>query len=122
MSGFPEWCFSLMQTVPAFPAIHSSSRVEVESLANYSLLYTIKGSDASLEPYLLASHLDVVPVEADKWTVPAFEGLVRDGNVFGRGTLDVKDTLMVMTLATLFSPNALVRLVWLNLTRVRECL
>lgn len=94
-------CFPLFPNVLAFPRIHSSSFVHVESLANYSLLFTIRGSDASLEPYLLASHLDVVPVEADKWTVPAFEGMVKDGNIFGRGTLDVKDTLMVMTIATL---------------------
>ena len=69
-----------------------------ETVANYSLLYTIRGSDPSLDPYLLASHLDVVPVEQDKWSVPAFEGLVRDGKIYGRGALDVKDTLMVISL------------------------
>jgi carboxypeptidase PM20D1 len=39
--------------------------------------------------------LDVVPIEEDKWTVPAFEGFVKDGFIYGRGSLDVKDTLMV---------------------------
>lgn len=73
----------------------------VETFANHSLLYTIRGSDESLAPYLLASHLDVVPVEQDKWTVPAFDGLVKDGNIYGRGTLDVKDTLMVMNFSIL---------------------
>ena len=83
--------------MPAFPRLHSSNFVGVEIVANYSLLYTIRGTDAKLVPYLLASHLDVVPVEQDKWTVPAFDGLVQDGVVYGRGSLDVKDTLMVMT-------------------------
>ena len=76
----------------------------METVANYSLLITIRGTDASLAPYLLASHLDVVPVEEDKWTVPAFDGLVRDGNIYGRGTLDVKDTLMVMNSSHSFCP------------------
>lgn len=45
---------------------------------------------------MACAHLDVVPVEHDKWTVPPFEGLVRDGYVYGRGTIDVKDSLMVI--------------------------
>lgn len=96
----PDWgasnsipCFPTPH--PAFPHIHSSDLVTVETVANYSLLITIRGADPTLAPYLLASHLDVVPVEEDKWTVPAFDGLVKDGNIYGRGTLDVKDTLMV---------------------------
>lgn len=64
-------------------------------VANYSLLYKIEGSDPTLKPFLLCSHLDVVPIEEDKWTVPAFEGFVKDGFIYGRGSLDVKDTLMV---------------------------
>lgn len=64
-------------------------------MANYSLLYTVTGSDAALKPYMACAHLDVVPVEEDKWTVPPFEGLLRDGYIYGRGTIDVKDSLMV---------------------------
>lgn len=41
-------------------------------------------------PLLLFSHTDVVPAEADHWTVPPFSGLVRDGYVWGRGALDMK--------------------------------
>lgn len=44
-------------------------------------------------PLLLLSHSDVVPVardELDAWTHPPFEGVVADGYVWGRGTLDDK--------------------------------
>lgn len=76
-------------------------------MANYSLLYFITGSDASLEPYLLCSHLDVVPVERDKWNVEPFDGVIKDGYIYGRGTLDVKDTLMVsyLTFSSSHLPN-----------------
>lgn len=79
-----------------YPKLHSTSFVKRELVANYSLLYTIKGSDASLKPYMLCAHLDVVPVELDKWTVPPFDGLERDGYIYGRGTMDVKDSLMAL--------------------------
>ncbi|MDP2871656.1 MAG: M20/M25/M40 family metallo-hydrolase [Bacillota bacterium] len=39
---------------------------------------------------LLLSHLDVVPAEPDKWDVPPFSGEIRDGEVWGRGAIDMK--------------------------------
>lgn len=39
---------------------------------------------------LLLSHLDVVGVEPDEWEVPPFSGEIRDGMLWGRGTLDTK--------------------------------
>lgn len=59
-------------------------------------MYIIKGSDVSLKPYLLTAHLDVVPVEEDKWDHPAFDGLEEDGFIYGRGTIDVKNMVMVI--------------------------
>ncbi|OTF72591.1 hypothetical protein BLA29_014797, partial [Euroglyphus maynei] len=78
-----------------FPTIYSSPLVTFETVNNYSLLYHVKGSDPSLKPYLLCSHIDVVPVELDKWDVDPFGGVIKDGNIYGRGAIDVKDTLMV---------------------------
>jgi acetylornithine deacetylase/succinyl-diaminopimelate desuccinylase-like protein len=43
------------------------------------------------EPALiLLNHMDVVPVDQRFWTVPAFDGLVKDGYVWGRGSEDMK--------------------------------
>ncbi len=41
-------------------------------------------------PLLLYGHLDVVPTEGQNWSVPPFEGIVRDGFLWGRGALDMK--------------------------------
>jgi carboxypeptidase PM20D1 len=55
-------------------------------------------SDDRRRPVLLLSHADVVPVDpADRarWTHPPFSGLVRDGIVWGRGTLDNKGSAVM---------------------------
>ncbi|MCZ2108657.1 MAG: M20/M25/M40 family metallo-hydrolase [Dehalococcoidia bacterium] len=50
---------------------------------------TLKG-DGSKRPIMLCNHTDVVPVETAYWTVPAFDGAIRDGRVYGRGAVDMK--------------------------------
>lgn len=82
-----------------FPHAHAVMRRERVGAA--SLLYTWPGSDASLAPLLLTSHLDVVPVpDPEAWTHPPFAGVIADGFVWGRGTLDDK-TGVVATLDAL---------------------
>ncbi|XP_072050979.1 N-fatty-acyl-amino acid synthase/hydrolase PM20D1-like [Amphiura filiformis] len=78
----------------AFPTIHSSPLVKREVINQYSLLYTVEGSEPSLKPYILCAHMDVVPVEEDSWDVPPFEGRLVDGFIYGRGTLDDKHSLL----------------------------
>lgn len=79
----------------AFPRTHAALTREVVNGA--SLLYTWKGKDTTLAPVVLMGHLDVVPVipgtEA-QWTYPAFDGVVKNGFIWGRGTLDDKETVM----------------------------
>lgn len=78
-----------------YPNVHS--RLDVDEINQFSLLYTWHGSDPALKPVLLASHLDVVPVETgtlEQWVWPPFEGRVEDGAIWGRGALDNKHTLI----------------------------
>jgi acetylornithine deacetylase/succinyl-diaminopimelate desuccinylase-like protein len=49
------------------------------------------GVDREASPLLVHGHLDVVPADADDWTVPPFSGEVADGCVWGRGAVDMKD-------------------------------
>ena len=65
--------------------------VIVSEGARANLAVTVKG-DGSERPLLLLSHLDVVPVETERWTSPPFAGELRDGFVYGRGAIDSKLT------------------------------
>ncbi|MDP9116996.1 MAG: M20/M25/M40 family metallo-hydrolase [Actinomycetota bacterium] len=56
-----------------------------------STIARIAGEDSSRAPLLIHGHLDVVPAEASEWTVDPFGGEVRDGYVWGRGAVDMKD-------------------------------
>ncbi len=78
-----------------FPRVHAQLAHEV--VADYSLLFTWPGSDPALQPMLLTSHLDVVPVADDAladWTHPPFAGVIEGGFVWGRGSLDDKQGVM----------------------------
>ena len=51
----------------------------------------IEGSNSSLPALVVHGHLDVVPAQAQDWSVDPFGGEVRDGVVWGRGAVDMKD-------------------------------
>lgn len=51
----------------------------------------IEGTDPSADALLVHGHLDVVPAEAADWSVHPFSGEIRDGVVWGRGAIDMKN-------------------------------
>jgi carboxypeptidase PM20D1 len=73
-----------------YPLVHT--HLKLETVNEYSLLYTWEGRDPELQPIMLISHLDVVPADEDDgaWEHPPFSGEIADGYVWGRGTLDIK--------------------------------
>lgn len=50
-----------------------------------------EGCDRALPPLLIHGHTDVVPAMAADWQVDPFSGEIRDGFVWGRGAVDMKD-------------------------------
>jgi acetylornithine deacetylase/succinyl-diaminopimelate desuccinylase-like protein len=56
-----------------------------------NLVARIAGADASRGALLVHGHLDVVPADARDWTLPPFAGEERDGYLWGRGAIDMKD-------------------------------
>jgi len=80
-----------------YPGVHT--RLDCEAITPRGLLYRWRGSDEALanEPLVLMAHFDVVPVdERDPWTYPPFDGVIADGKVWGRGTLDDKGALVCL--------------------------
>lgn len=80
----------------AFPLV--DSLLEKKTI-QYSLLYKWAGTDHSLKPVLLMSHLDVVPVDdgtLKDWEAPPFSGEIKNGNIYGRGTMDDKVSVLAI--------------------------
>lgn len=72
-----------------FPLVHA--KCELTRHGDKGLLYKLKGEKRGPCTVLMA-HYDVVPAEEDAWVKPAFGGVVEDGIIWGRGTLDTKCT------------------------------
>lgn len=63
-----------------------------------SAIARVQGADPGLPALVLHGHLDVVPADASNWSVDPFEGVVRDGMLWGRGAVDMKDMdAMILT-------------------------
>jgi carboxypeptidase PM20D1 len=87
--GLQAW---MRQTYPQFYAA-----VKTEMVDTYSQLNTWQGSDVSLQPIVFMAHMDVVPASEtleSGWQKPPFDGLIEDGFIWGRGTIDDKGALI----------------------------
>ncbi|KAF4777684.1 peptidase family M20/M25/M40 [Colletotrichum scovillei] len=91
----------LKKTYPVFHA-----RSTLEKVNTFGLVYTLKGTNPSLKPLLLAAHQDVVPVaDAATWTYPPFSAHYDGEWMWGRGVSDDKNsfTALLSALETLLS-------------------
>lgn len=89
--GLHDW---LQRT---YPRVHTQRQREV--IAELSLLYSWAGSSTELAPIVLMAHQDVVPINMAThrdWQHPPFAGVVADGKVWGRGTLDNKGSMVAL--------------------------
>jgi carboxypeptidase PM20D1 len=75
-----------------FPLLHE--HLELVEIPGHALLFRWAGASQE-RPVVLMAHIDVVPVDEDApWQHPAFDAVIVDGNLWGRGTLDDKGCLV----------------------------
>lgn len=83
-----EW----QATLPSlFPLVHAT--LERTVLDEFGLFYIWNPESKDLtnaEPVLLMAHYDVVDADPSDWSVDPWRGVIRDGSVWGRGTIDDK--------------------------------
>jgi carboxypeptidase PM20D1 len=100
----------------AFPRLHATLKRE---MVGRSMLYTWQGSDAQARPVMWLAHQDVVPVAPgteENWQQPPFDGVVKDGFIWGRGSWDDKGSLVAQMeavetlLASGYQPRATIYL------------
>src|SRR5215469_11634478 len=80
-----EFVAAKLAEVGLSPEIRESAPGRTSVVARY------EGADPGRGALLLHGHLDVVPADAAEWSVHPFSGEIRDGYVWGRGAVDMKD-------------------------------
>lgn len=105
-SDFDEQAFTSYHRFleKSYPLVHKHlEREEVGDPRPFSLIYTWEGKNPSLPPAVFMAHQDVVPVaeeSRDQWEVAPFSGEIKDGYIWGRGSLDDKNQIHAILEAT----------------------
>jgi len=90
-----QWDALHQWLVTTYPQAHAVMTREI--VGPGALVYTWQGSDPSLAPIVLMAHQDVVPItpgSEGQWKHPPFDGVIADGAVWGRGSVDDKGSLV----------------------------
>ena len=80
-------------------AAHPRFSIEIERGRSLGVVGSLggtgpRGGRSPGRSLILNGHIDVVPAgDVSRWTVPPWQGTIRDGNLVGRGALDMKGAL-----------------------------
>ncbi|WP_409431461.1 M20/M25/M40 family metallo-hydrolase [Mycobacterium sp. SMC-16] len=75
---------------------YTTEYVEAGAPGRGNVFTRLPGADPNRGALLIHGHLDVVPAEPADWSVHPFSGAVKDGYVWGRGAVDMKDMCGMM--------------------------
>ncbi|MUM08154.1 MULTISPECIES: M20/M25/M40 family metallo-hydrolase [unclassified Mycolicibacterium] len=75
---------------------YTTEYVEAGAPGRGNVFARLAGADPTRGALLIHGHLDVVPAEPADWSVHPFSGTVKDGYVWGRGAVDMKDMCGMM--------------------------
>ncbi|CAB4534129.1 unannotated protein [freshwater metagenome] len=78
--------------VASLAEVGIESRIYESAPNRCNVIARISGSDSSRPGLVLHGHIDVVPANADEWSVDPFGGVIKDGMIWGRGAVDMKNT------------------------------
>ena len=73
-----------------FPRVYQEC--DFNKIGRTGLLFHLRGKNSE-KPSVFMAHYDVVPVNEDGWDKSAFDAVIEDGIMWGRGTLDTKGTV-----------------------------
>lgn len=74
-----------------FAEVDLSSEIVESSPGRANLVARVKGTDPDAPALVVHGHTDVVPAAAEDWSVDPFGGIIKDGLLWGRGAVDMKD-------------------------------
>ena len=89
-----EYVAAYLETLGLEPQIFESAP------GRASVVARVAGEHPELPALVLHGHLDVVPADPAGWSVDPFEGVIKDGMLWGRGAVDMKDMDAMILTAT----------------------
>ena len=94
-----EYVSAYLQNLGLEPELFESEPGRVSVVAR------VEGADRSKPALVVHGHTDVVPAQPDNWSVDPYEGVIKDGLLWGRGAVDMKnmDAMMLTALDDILS-------------------
>ena len=77
--------------VKSLEEVGIESKIYESAPLRHNVIARIKGRDSSRPGLVVHGHLDVVPAHAPDWSIDPFGGDIKDGSIWGRGAVDMKN-------------------------------
>ena len=78
--------------VASLAEVGISAKIYESAPNRCNVIARISGTDSSRPGLVVHGHIDVVPANADEWSVDPFGGIIKDDMIWGRGAVDMKNT------------------------------